>query len=218
MGVEITLHLPHLLAGSLLGIFLHTSVDGGVNLQTLGIKGVTVVKVFLAPIFQIIGHSLAEVVGIAIVGRLHAVIESDVELFERVTLFSGQITMLLHEVQNDITTLQRILGIDEGIIIGGGLEHTHEDGCVLRCQVLGLAVEVGLAGSFDTEGIGTKINGIGILRENLVFGKEILELVGGDPLLALHDEHFQPRDIAQKTRRVFATSTEEILSQLLGDG
>ena len=218
VGVEVTLHLSHLLAGSLFGIFLHAGVDGCVDLQTFGIKGITVVKVFLAPVFQIIGHSLAEVISIAVVGRLHAVVESDVELLERVTLFSGQVTMLLHEVQNDITTLQRILGIDEGIIIGGSLEHTHEDGCVLRCQVLGLAVEVGLAGSFDTEGIGTKINGIGILRENLVLGKEILELVGSNPLLALHDKHFQPRDIAQKTCRVFATGAEEILSQLLGDG
>ena len=126
--------------------------------------------------------------------------------------------MLLHEIQNDITTLQRILGIDEGIIIGGSLEHAHEDGSILGCQILRLAVEVGLAGSFDAKRIGTEINGIGILRENLVFGKEILELVGSNPLLALHDKHFQPRDIAQKTRRVFATSTEEILSQLLGDG
>ena len=79
MLVEGLLHLFHLFVGSLLGIFLHAGVDGGVDFQTLGIKGVTVIKVFLAPAFQIIGHSLAEVVGIAIVGTFYAVVKFDVE-------------------------------------------------------------------------------------------------------------------------------------------
>ena len=35
--IEIVLHLSHLLASSLLSIFLHASIDGGVDLQTLSI-------------------------------------------------------------------------------------------------------------------------------------------------------------------------------------
>ena len=66
--IEGLLHLFHLLDGSLFGIFLHARVDGGVDFQTFGIEGVAVVEVFLAPVFQIVGHSLTEVVGIAIVG------------------------------------------------------------------------------------------------------------------------------------------------------
>ena len=80
--VEVVLHLSHLLAGGLLGVFLHAGVDGGVNLQTFGIEGVAVVEVILAPVLQIVGQCLAEVVGIAVVGRLHAVVEFDVELLE----------------------------------------------------------------------------------------------------------------------------------------
>ena len=116
--VEGLLYFLHLLVGSLLGIFLHTGVDGGIDLQAFGIEGVAIVEVFLAPAFQIVGHSLAKVVGIAVVGRLHTVVKFDVELLERVTLFSGQVTVLMHEVEDDVTALEGVLGIDEGIIIG----------------------------------------------------------------------------------------------------
>ena len=61
--------------------------------------------------------------------------------------------MLLHEVEHDVTAPEGVVGIDEGIIIGGGLEHTHEDGSVLGCQILGGTAEVGLAGCLDAEGI-----------------------------------------------------------------
>ena len=54
--------------------------------------------------------------------------------------------------------------------------------------------------------------------EDFILGEEIFELICGDPFLALHDEHFQAGDVAQKTRRVFAAGTEEVLCQLLGDG
>ena len=66
--VEGLLHLLHLLEGGLFGIFLHARVDGGVDLQSFGIEGVTIVEVVLAPVLQIVGHSLAEVVGVAVVG------------------------------------------------------------------------------------------------------------------------------------------------------
>ena len=97
--------------------------------------------------------------------------------------------VLSHQVEHDITPFQRIVWVDEWIIIGGCLEHTHEDSGILRCQVLWLAVEVGLAGRLDAEGVGAEVHGIGILRQNLVLCEEELELIGCDPLLALHDEH-----------------------------
>ena len=105
--------------------------------------------------------------------------------------------MLLHQVEDDVTTLQRVFWIDERIIIGGGLEHTHEDSGVLGLQVLGRTTEVGLAGGLDAEGVGTEIDGVGIARQDLLLVEEKLQLVGRDPLLALHDEHLQTRDIAQ---------------------
>ena len=126
--------------------------------------------------------------------------------------------MLLHQVEDDIAALQGILWIDKGIIIGSGLEHTHQDGCILRLQVLGRAAEIGLAGSFDTEGVGTEIDGVGIARQNLLLVEEIFQFVGRDPLLALHDEHLQTRYVTQQACGVFGARAEQVLGELLRDG
>ena len=200
MVVEGLLYLLHLLVGSLFGILLHARVEGGVDLQPLGIERVTIVVVVLAPVFQIVGHSLAEVVGVAIVGRFYAVVEFDVEQFQRVALGIRQMIVLSHQVEHNVTTLQRVVGVDQGVIIGSGLEHTHEDGSILRRQILGCAAEVGFAGCLDAKGVRAEIDGVGILRQDLVLGEEELQFVGRDPLFALHDEHLQSWDIAQQTR------------------
>ena len=126
--------------------------------------------------------------------------------------------MLTHEVEHDIATLQGVLWIDEGVIEGGSLEHPHEDGSILWRQVLGLAVEIGLTGRLDAKGIGAEIHRVGILCQDLVLGEEELKLIGRDPLLALHDEHLQPRDVTQQTCGVLTSCTEEVLGELLGDG
>ena len=218
VGIEGLLHLFHLLDGCLFGIFLHARIDGGVDLQSFGIEGVAIVEIVLAPAFQIVGHSLAEVVGIAIVGGFDAVVEFDVDLLERVALGLGEVVVLAHEVEHDVTTLQRVVGIDEGIIIGGGLEHAYEDGGVLGREVLRLAVKVGLTSGLDAEGVRAEIDRVGILREDFVLGEEELELIGRDPLLALEDEHLDAGDVAQQSGGVFRTCAEQVLGQLLGDG
>ena len=197
VAVEGLLQLLHLLVGSLLGILLHAGVDGGVDLQSLGVEGVAVVVVVLAPALQVVGHGLAEIVGVAVVDTLDAVVELDLEFLQRVALCLREMSVLLHEVEHDVAALQRIVGIDEGIIECGGLEHAHEDGGILGCEILRCAAEVGLTGGLDAKGIGAEIDRVGILRENLLLGEEELELVGRDPLLALHDEHLDAGDIAQ---------------------
>ena len=111
--------------------------------------------------------------------------------------------MLTHQVKDDVTTLQGVLWVNQRIIIGGGLEHTNQDGCVLGRQILRFAVKIGLTSRFDTKGVRTEIDGIGILCQNLVFGEEEFQFIGCDPFLTLHNEHLHPWDIAQQTRRVF---------------
>ena len=148
--VEVLLHLHHLLAGSLLGVFLHTGVDGGVDLQAVGIE---VVAVVLAPFPQVVGHRLAEVGSLTVVGVLHAVVEVDLEFLQRVADFLGQVAVLRHQVEYDVAALQRVLRIDQRIIIGGGLQHTHQHSGFLSRQFPRRAAEVGLAGSLDTKGI-----------------------------------------------------------------
>ena len=127
-------------------------------------------------------------------------------------------SVLPREVEHDVTAFEGVVGIDEGVVIGGGLEHAYEDGGVLRLQVFGRTAEIGLAGCLDAEGVGAEIDCVGILRQDLFFGEEVLELVGGNPLLALHDEHLQSRDVSQEACGVFRTCAEEVLGQLLRDG
>ena len=45
-----------------------------------------------------------------------------------------------------------------------------------------------------------------------------LELHGGDPFLALHDEDLQSGDVAKHTGGVVGANAEEVLRQLLCDG
>ena len=133
-------------------------------------------------------------------------------------MVGSEVAVLLHKVEHDVAALKRVLRINKRIIKGGGLKHTHEDSGILGGQVLRLAVEIGLAGGLDTEGVGTEIHSVGILREDFLLSEEIFELVSGDPLLALHDEHLQTRYVAQKASGIFAAGAEEVLGQLLGDG
>ena len=70
--LEVLLHDLHLFNSGFLSIFLHTCVDGGVDFQTAGIE---VVTVFLAPMFQVVGHCLAEILCLTVVVALHFVVE-----------------------------------------------------------------------------------------------------------------------------------------------
>ena len=72
--VEVLLNLLHLLAGCLLGILLHTGINGGVDLQTAGVEVVTFV---LAPVFQVVGYSLTEVFSLSVVVFLYLEVELD---------------------------------------------------------------------------------------------------------------------------------------------
>ena len=213
--VEVALHLTHLLPRCLLGIFLHTGIDGGIDGQSVGIE---VIAIVLAPLLQVAGHCLTEIGGLSVIHILDAEVEFDLCLLKRVELCLGQVAVLSHQVEHDVTALQGVLGIDQRIIIGGGLQHAHQY-CRLFCrQVLRCTTEVGLAGRLDAERVRAEIHGVGILRQDLLLGKEHLQFEGCYPLLALHDEHLDAGDIAQQSCRVFASGTEEVLRQLLGDG
>ena len=77
--VEGLLHLFHLLACSILGVFLHAGVESSLDAQTSGIE---VDAVVVAPVLEFVCHRLTEIVGLAIVGILDAVVEFDLELLQ----------------------------------------------------------------------------------------------------------------------------------------
>ena len=127
-------------------------------------------------------------------------------------------TSLQHVAQHHVTAVHAVLGMQAGVIVGGGLEHAHQHGGLLGGQVLWRGVEIGLACRLDAEGVRTEIHRVGIHCQNLLLTEVGFQFHGCDPLLGLHDEHLDTGDISQKTCRIFCTHTEEVLCQLLGDG
>ena len=213
--LEVALHLLHLLDGGSLGILLHAGVDGGVDLQTAGIE---VVAVVLAPVLEVVGNSLAEICGLTVVVALDAIVERDGLEFECVVGGLRKMAVTHHIVEHRVAALETVVGVDAGIIICGGLEHTHKDGSLVGGEILGGGAEVGLARRLDTEGIAAEINRVGIHGEDVALVEDILKLDCGNPLLALHYQYLKTGDATKKTCGVVGADTEEVLCQLLGDG
>ena len=120
-------------------------------------------------------------------------------------------TVLSHVVEHDVAALHGVVGMDAGVVVGGGLEHTHQHGGLLHGQHFRRSAEIGLGGGLDAKGIRAEVNGIGILRQYLLLREEILQLVGGNPLLALHNEHLQSGDVPKQASRIFGTYAKEVL-------
>ena len=197
MAVEVLLHLSHLLAGSLFGISLHAGVDGGVDGQSVSVE---VVAVILAPVFHVLGHGFAEVGGLSVINVLYAVVQFDVCQLQRVELLLRQVAVLQHVVEHDVAPLQCVVGMDAGIVVGCGFQHAYKYGGLVGRQFLWRNTEISLAGSLDAECIRTKINSVCILGENLFLREKEFQLVGRNPLLALHDEHLDAGNVAKQSR------------------
>ena len=219
MLVKSLLNLFHLLDGSLLGIALHATVECGVNLQSFGIVGIdTIVTIILlTPVLHEVSNGFAEIVGSTVVGCLDAVVQFDFFLLEGFALIGSQMMVAQHIVEHHITTVEGILRIDAGIIIGGCLEQSYQHRTLVGSQVLGCGTEIRLCCRFDAKGVGTEVYRVGIHRQNLLLIKIILQLIGGNPFLALHDEHFETRDGTEQSCRILRANTEQVLGQLLGN-
>ena len=125
---------------------------------------------------------------------------------------------MYHVIEYLIAPSLRVLGVGDRIIVGGGLQHTHQYCCLFGLQFSRGGVEIGLTCRLDTEGIRTEIHCVGIHGEDLFLVEEILQFTGDDPFLGLHDEHLHTGDLSEQTGRILRTYTEHILGQLLGDG
>ena len=216
--VEGALYLLHLLHGGVLGIALHPGVERGIYLETLGVQRVAVISVLLAPVLQVVGHGLAEVVGLAVVGILNAEVQVNLRLLQRVARCLRQMPVQPHVVQHYIPAGQRVLRVDARVIVGGSLQQSHQDGRLLGGQIARQRAEVGLRSGLDAKGVRAEVHRVGIHRQNLFLGEVPLQLVGSYPFLALHDEHLQPWYVAQQARAVLRAHPEQVLGQLLGDG
>ena len=220
VSVEGLLYLLHLFYCGLLGILLHASVEGGVNLQTFSVVGIFLVLAVVVgtPSLHKVGHSLAEVVCLSVVCVLNAVVELDLKLLKRVALLLCKVAVLMHQVEHDVTTLQRVLRVDKWVVIGGSLKHTNQYSGLLSSDFFWRATKVCLTCSLNSECVRAEVNGVSILCKNFVLFEEEFQLVCCNPLLALQDKHFDTRNVSKQSCRIFRTCAEQVLGQLLGDG
>ena len=215
--VEVLLHLLHLFDSCLFSILLQTRVDGGIDFQSTAVE---VFSILLAPVLQVVGHSLTEIESLTVVVGLDAEVELNVDVAERVARGTAQVTPLHHIIQHHVASFLAVLGIGERVVGGGSFQHAHQYGSLLGGHFCGRRVEIGLTGGLDAKRIRAKVDGISIHGENLLLAEDGLQFGGDDPLFALHNEHLQSGNLAQQSGGVLCAPahTEDVLGQLLGEG
>ena len=214
---EVLLHDLHLLAHGLLGIFLHLGIERGVDLEAVTLQ-VEFQALSRGDSLDLACHSFTEVGGHTVVVGLEGIFQVDGQRGHRVILSLGQVATFNHVLQYLVAAPQAVLGVDARVIGAGGLEQAHEHSALLELEVTRCGLEIGIGGSLDAVGIAAEVHRIGIHLQDFLLGIEDFQLGGDDPLLALHDEHFHARNIAQQACRVVAAGAEHVLHQLLGDG
>ena len=190
VAVEVALHHAHLLAHGLLGILLHAAVESSVNLQSVAI-GVE----FGRDGLHLLGHGLAEIEGLPVVGTLHAEFQLD-----------------------GVAAPEGVFRMEFGVVGRGGFEQSHEHGRLFRFEGGGSGLEVGLGGRLDAVGVRSEVHGVGIHGEDFLLRTEEFQLRGDDHLLALHDEDFHAGDVAEQSGGILCANAKHVFHQLLRDG
>ena len=68
---------------------------------------------------------------------------------------------------------------------------------MFNLEFVGSGVEIGLCSSLDAECLVAEVDGVGIHFEDSFLVIECLNLGCKNPLLHLHDDHLDARDVAQ---------------------
>ncbi len=210
--VEVSLHSAHLLARSLLRILLHAGIYGSKYLQSARVQ---VISVVVTPVFQLVGHRFPEVGCLSVIVALHVVVEKYRLCLKRIECRTVQIAVLHHVAQHSVAAAQTVLWINAWVIVGCGLEHTHENGRLVGGHVLWRCAEVCVAGRFHAVSIRTEVHRVGVHGQDFLLVEQHFNLNGGNPLLALHYQHLHTGDIAEQTCGVLCADPEHILHQLL---
>ena len=217
MAVEAFLNHAHLFVHSLLGIFLHARVEGGVNLQTIGIE--VYVHLFLVEeIAQVLGQLLSEVQRLAVVNVLYTKTQLNGHGAERVVFSLRKMSVGAQVVEHHVAALQAALRVQLGVVGRCSLQQSHQNGAFLRLELGRRRIEVSLGRRFDAERIAAEINRVDIHRQNILLVVETFQADGQDPFLRLHDHHLHSRNLAQKARGVLGAHAENVFHQLLGNG
>ena len=112
--------------------------------------------------------------------------------------------LIAHQAKHDVASAVRALGVHEGIEVVGGGDQTGEQRRLSETQRAGVDREVRLGGRLHPVGPLAEVDGVQVLREDLVLRQAILELPGERRLVELAPERVGVADV-------------EVLHQLLGD-
>ena len=135
---------------------------------------------------------------------------------DRVAFGFADVSVFLHLTQDVVASLQRLLGIDGGVVSGRLVDNTYEAGALLEQQIAGLLVEIRARSSIYTVRVAAEEDGVQVHGDYFVLGVVALQLDCRDPLfeLVLYEfEVFRPGDAGSS----FVTR-EQRLGELLGDG
>ena len=140
----------------------------------------------------------------------------DWNLLDGISLCLSYIPCLFHLRNDKIPPLKRLFGVDDRIVTGRFVHHSHQ-GCAFLDGELGRVLgEEGSGCGFDAISVAAEEDGIHIHIHNLVLGVVALEFHRGNPFLELDPYHFYLRPSGNFAAYVLARI--EGLGQLLGDG
>ena len=140
----------------------------------------------------------------------------DWNLLYGISLCLSYIPCLFHLRNDKIPPLKRLFGIDDRIVTGRFVHHSHQ-GCAFLDGELGRVLgEEGSGCGFDAVSVAAEEDGIHIHIHYLVLGVVALEFHRGNPFLELDPDHFHLRPSGNSAAYVLARI--EGLGQLLGDG
>ena len=206
--------VAHVLLDCLLGVLLHTGINGGVYLETVTIE-VIVGAVFLGivgtPVFEHQSQILSEIGGFAGIVCLRLEVgHINGQCLDGVELRFVQITIFLHLAEDHVAAVHGGLIVASRTVFGGRFEHADQEGSLLGVDFRWALVEIGACRGFDADSLVAEIHGVEVHGQNLILGVFAFQLGGDDPLLEF-DEH--QLDLVH-----LLAAREQVLGQLLGDG
>ena len=192
--------------GGVLGGRLHDGVDGGLDGEA-ALKEDVRGELLLQQRLDVIDEVRVGVDRDARVGDLGHV--------QREGLCDGGVVLLLgdgaqaqHVAQDLVAALDGDLGVDRGVVVGGGVGQADEQRGLGEREVAGVLGEVGLGGGLDAVRAVAVVDAVEVHHQDLVLGVDLLHLQGDEGLA----------DLALDGLVELLLREDGVAHELLGDG
>ena len=123
-------------------------------------------------------------------------------------LLLGDGAQAQHVAQDLVAALDGDLGVDRGVVVGGGVGQADEQRGLGECEVAGVLGEVGLGGGLDAVRAVAVVDAVEVHHQDLVLGVDLLHLQGDEGLA----------DLALDGLVELLLRQDGVAHELLGDG